>query len=143
MLQSRFKSISGAIEELSRSRGDNCEVDRIVLQGMVFSGRHGVRPAERELPQEFRVDIELDTDLVQPGRTDLVEDTVDYRLAYGIAKEIIEGVSVKLIETLAERMAERLLNLNGVNAVTVRISKRPESMRPIDAAAVEISRKRA
>ena len=89
------------------------------------------------------MDIELDTDLVQPGRTDLVEDTVDYRLAYGIAKEIIEGVSVKLIETLAERMAERLLNLNGVNAVTVRISKRPESMRPIDAAAVEISRKRA
>jgi dihydroneopterin aldolase len=110
---------------------------------MVFSGRHGVRPAERERPQEFKVDIELDADLVQPGRTDRVEDTVDYRLAYAIAKEVIQGESVRLIETLADRMAKRLLDLNGVNAVTVRIGKRPESMRPIDAAAVEISRTRA
>jgi 7,8-dihydroneopterin aldolase/epimerase/oxygenase len=109
---------------------------------MVFSGRHGVRPAEREQPQDFTVDIELDTDLTQPGRSDRVEDTVDYRLAYAIAREVIEGESVKLIETLAGRMAERLLDLNGVRTVSVRIAKRPESMRPIDAAAVEIRRTR-
>jgi dihydroneopterin aldolase len=118
-------------------------VDRIELEGMVFSGRHGVRPAEREQPQEFKVDVKLDTDLADVGRTDRVEDTVDYRLVYAIAKDVVEGESVQLIETLAHRIAERVLDLKKVVAVSVRIAKRPESMRPIDAAAVKIRRTRA
>jgi len=125
-----------------RLRGDNCEVDQIVLEGMVFSGRHGVRPAEREQAQEFTVDVELEADLVQPGRSDRVEDTVDYRRVYAIAKEIVEGESVQLIETIADRIAERVLDLDRVISVSVRISKRPASMRPIEAAAVQIRRKR-
>jgi dihydroneopterin aldolase len=110
---------------------------------MVFSGRHGVRPAEREQPQEFKVDVKLKTDLVQAGRSDRVEETVDYRRVYAIAKAVVEGESVQLIETLAHRIAERVLELDRVDAVSVRVAKRPESMRPIDAAAVEIKRTRA
>jgi 7,8-dihydroneopterin aldolase/epimerase/oxygenase len=126
-----------------RRQGDNWVVDRIELEGMVFSGRHGVRPAEREHSQEFRVDVKLDTDLVEAGRSDKVEDTVDYRLVYAIAREVIEGESVQLIETLAHRIAERVLDLKKVVGVSIRIAKRPESMRPIDAAAVKIRRTRA
>jgi dihydroneopterin aldolase len=110
---------------------------------MVFSGRHGVRAAEREHAQEFKVDVELDTDLVQPGRSDRVEDTVDYRRVYAIAKQVVEGESVQLIETLAHRIAESVLDLDKVVAVSVRIAKRPESMRPIEGAAVQIRRTRA
>ena len=117
-------------------------MDRIELEGMLFSGRHGVRPAEREQAQEFRVDVELDADLVQAGHTDRVKDTVDYRRVRAIAKEVVEGESVQLIETLANRIAERVLDLERVVAVSVRIAKRPESMRPIDAAAVQIRRTR-
>jgi dihydroneopterin aldolase len=121
----------------------NCLVDRILLEGMTFSGRHGVRPAERQHTQEFKVDVEVETDLIQPGRTDRVEDSVDYRLVRAIAKEVIEGESVNLIETLADRIASRVLRLPKVDAVSVRIAKRPESMKPIDAAAVHIKRTRA
>src|ERR1700674_1908972 len=126
-----------------RLRGDNCEVDQIVLEGMVFSGRHGVRPAEREQAQEFTVDVELEADLLQPGRSDRVEDTVDYRRVYAIAKEVVEGESVQLIETLADRIASQVLGLEGVAAVSVRVAKRPESMTPIDSASVKIRRTRA
>ena len=118
-------------------------MDRIELQGMVFSGRHGVRPAEREQPQEFKVDVKLDADLVEAGRSDRVENTVDYRLVYAIVKDVIEGESAQLIETLADRIAERVLDLKKVLAVSVRVAKRPESMKPIDAAAVKIRRTRA
>ncbi len=117
-------------------------MDRILLEGMVFSGRHGVRAAEREEPQDFEVTVEVDTDLVGPGHTDKVEDTVDYRRLRAIAKEIVEGESVKLIETLAERIAERVLDIEQVLAVSVRVAKRPASMRPIAAAAVQIRRLR-
>ena len=117
-------------------------MDRIELEGMVFSGRHGVRPAEREESQEFKVDIKVGADLAAPGRSDRVDDTVDYRQIYAIAKSVIEGESAKLIETLAQRIAERVLELDRVATVSVRVAKRPQSMRPIDAAAVKIKRTR-
>ena len=118
-------------------------MDEIELEGMVFSGRHGVRPAEREKPQEFTVDVELDADLAKAGRSDSVGDTVDYRLVYAIAREVIEGESAQLIETLAGKIADRVMGLENVVAVSVRVTKRPESMRPIDGASVKIRRSRA
>ena len=118
-------------------------MDRILLEGMSLRGRHGVRPAERAQSQEFKVTVEVDCDLSEPGRTDRVEDTVDYRRIRAIAKEVIEGESQKLIETLAARIADRVLELPRVVEVSVRIAKRPESMQPIDAAAVRITRTRA
>lgn len=118
-------------------------MDRILLEGMSFHGRHGVRPAEREQPQEFKVDVEVDTDLSEPGRSDRIDDTVDYRRIRAIAKDVVEGESVKLIEALATRIADRVLELPRVAEVSVRIAKRPESMQPIEAAAVRITRTRA
>jgi dihydroneopterin aldolase len=117
-------------------------VDRILLEGMAFSGRHGVTDAERARSQRFLVDIEVETSLTRPGRSDRIEDTVDYRRLHGIAKQVIAGESAHLIEALAERIATRALEVPGVRAVTVRIAKRPASMRPIDAAAVQIRRTR-
>jgi dihydroneopterin aldolase len=126
-----------------RAPSHNCHMDRIVLEGMTFSGRHGVRPAERASAQDFKVDVEVETDLVQSGKTDRVEDSVDYRLLRSIAKEVIEGEPVSLIETLAGRIADRVLLLPKVDAVSVRVAKQPASMRPIDSAAVHIKRTRA
>ena len=118
-------------------------MDRILLEGMSFQGRHGVRPAERERPQEFKVDIELDCDLSEPGKSDRIEDTVDYRQVRSIVKDVIEGESQRLLERLAALIADRVLQLQRVAGVSVRISKRPESMQPIVAAAVRINRTRA
>jgi dihydroneopterin aldolase len=117
-------------------------MDRILLKGMSFHGRHGVRPAEREESQEFKVDVEVDCDLSEPGRTDRVEDTIDYRRIRAIAKEVIEGESHKLLETLAAKIAAGVLELPRAAEVTVQIAKRPESMQPIAVAAVRITRTR-
>jgi dihydroneopterin aldolase len=118
-------------------------MDRVILEGMSFQGRHGVRAAEREHPQEFRVDVEVDCDLSEAGRTDRLEDTVDYTQVRAIAKDVIEGESHKLLESLAARIAQRIMQLPKVGGVAVRIAKRPASMLPLDAAAVRINRTRA
>src|SRR6266852_9546578 len=110
---------------------ENGAVDRIILQGMSFQGRHGVRPAEREHAQEFKVDLEVDCDLSEPGRTDRLEDTVDYTRVRAIAGEVIEGESARLLETLAARIAKGVLGLPRVAAVSVKVAKRPSSMQPI------------
>jgi len=82
-------------------------VDRIVLEGMVFSGKHGVSDAERVRSQRFTVDVELEVDLARAARSDQIEDTIDYRRVRAIAKEVIEGEPAHLIETLAGRSALR------------------------------------
>lgn len=110
---------------------------------MSFQGRHGVRHAEREQAQEFKVDVEVDCDLSEAGRTDRLEDTVDYTKVRDIAREVVEGESAKLLETLASHIAERVLDLHRVAAVSVTVAKRPASMQPIAAAAVHINRTRA
>ena len=110
---------------------------------MSFQGRHGVGPDERARAQEFKVDIRIEADLAAAAGTDHLEDTVDYRQLRAAAREVIEGPSKKLIESLAGEIANRILELPRVQAVSVRIAKRPASMQPIEAAAVRIYRTRA
>lgn len=118
-------------------------MDRIELTGMSFHGRHGVRDAERAQAQEFRVDVELEADLDVAGRSDRLEDTVDYTRVRAAARDVIEGPSRKLLESLAADIAQRVLELTRVEAVAVRVTKRPASMEPIAGASVHIRRTRA
>ena len=117
--------------------------DGIELRGMSFLGRHGARAAEREQPQEFKVDVELEADLTRPAQSDDLADTIDYTKIRRIAREVIEGPPAHLLESLAGRIAEQVLQLPGVESVSVRIAKRPPSMQPIEGAAVRINRTRA
>ena len=98
--------------------------DRILLEGMVFHGRHGTLPAERELGQPFVVDIELRLDLQPAGLSDDLTRTVDYSEVHRQAKEIVEGTPVNLTETLAERIAGTVLeDYSTVEAVRVKVIK--------------------
>ena len=109
----------------------------------MFDGHHGVSDAERARPQPFRVDIEVEADLEAAGRSDRLDDTIDYRRLRSIAREVITGEPARLIEVLAQRIAEGALSVPRVKSVSVRVAKRPASMEPLDAAAVEIKRTRA
>ena len=117
-------------------------MDRIELRGMSFQGRHGARPAEHEQAQEFKVDVEVETDTAEAARTDRLEDTIDYTSIRAIARAVIEGPSLNLLEALAGRIAERVLELPRVATVSVRVAKRPAGMQPIESAAVRINRTR-
>ena len=98
--------------------------DRILLEGMVFHGRHGTLPAERELGQPFVVDVELRLDLEPAGLSDDLTRTVDYSEVHRRAKEIVEGPPVGLTETVAERIAAAVLEEHPmVEAVRVKVRK--------------------
>jgi dihydroneopterin aldolase len=100
-------------------------MDRLLLEGMVFFGRHGARSAERELGARFTVDVELGLDLRAAGRSDLPADTVDYSEVYEAVREVAEGSPRTLLESVAEEIASRLLAFDHVEQVTVRVHKRP------------------
>jgi dihydroneopterin aldolase len=117
-------------------------MDRILLEGMSFFGHHGVSPAEREIGTHFTVDVALELDLGDAGRTDRLEDTLDYRAAYHVVREVLEGDHRDLVESLAQRTAERLLTLERVQRATVTVRKRPPLRGVTGTAGVEVSRSR-
>jgi dihydroneopterin aldolase len=118
-------------------------MDRILLNGLVFYGRHGCHEAERELGQKFIVDIELTCDLERAGETDALEDTIDYVAVYNAAKEIMEGAPAVLLESLAQRIADFALRDERIESAWVRIRK-PHVAIPgvLDYLGVEITRGR-
>ena len=118
--------------------------DRSELHGLRFEGRHGVNPDEHERSQPFDVDVVLELDLEEAGRTDDLAATADYGEVFGIARAVVEGGHVDLIETLATRIADGVLEAHpAVAAVTVRVRK-PQAPLPgsFDWAGVEIRRAR-
>src|SRR5437588_9710854 len=117
-------------------------MDRLLLEGMVFFGRHGALPAERELGARFTVDVELGLDLRAAGRSDLAGDTVDYSRAYEVVREVVEGEPRTLLESVAERIATRLLELDRVERATVRVRKRPLVQGEFHSFGAEVTRAR-
>lgn len=98
--------------------------DRILLEGMVFHGRHGVLPAERELGQPFVVDVELRLDLRPAGLSDDLSKTVDYGEVHRLARQVVEGEPAGLTETVAERIANATLEEHPlVEIVRVKVKK--------------------
>jgi len=119
--------------------------DRILLEGMVFHGRHGTLPAERELGQPFVVDVELRLDLRAAGLADDLTRTVDYSEVHRRAKEIVEGPPAGLTETVAERIAAAVLEEHPpVEAIRVKVGKPNVRLGDtvLTASAVEITRRR-
>jgi 7,8-dihydroneopterin aldolase/epimerase/oxygenase len=127
------------------SQSEKNAEDRVLLEGMVFHGRHGTLPAERELGQPFVVDLELRLDLRPAGLSDDLAQTVDYSGVHRRAREIVEGEPVNLTETVAERIATAILEDHPpVEAVRVRVAKTHVRLGDtvLAGAAVEVLRRR-
>lgn len=118
--------------------------DRINLTGMRFSGHHGVSPEERRAPQPIEVDVILDVDLAPAGRADDLDLTVDYAPIYQQVRGVVEGRSFRLLEAIAEAIAEAIL-AEEPRVAALRISVRKPEVRlggPLRSAGVEIHRVR-
>ncbi|MGJ6962914.1 dihydroneopterin aldolase [Streptosporangium sp. G11] len=118
--------------------------DRISLRGLRVHGRHGVLAAERELGQEFVVDVTLFLDTAPAAAGDDLTETVHYgELAEDLA-EVVRGEPVDLIETLAQRLADVCLARELVQVAEVSVHKPAAPIPlPFDDVIVTITRGRA
>jgi 7,8-dihydroneopterin aldolase/epimerase/oxygenase len=118
--------------------------DRISVKGLRARGRHGVLAAERELGQEFIVDVTLFLDTAPAAAGDDLTKTVHYgELAEDLA-EVVRGEPVDLIETLAQRLADVCLARELVQVAEVSVHKPAAPIPlPFDDVIVTITRGRA
>ncbi|MYF84210.1 MAG: dihydroneopterin aldolase [Acidimicrobiia bacterium] len=97
--------------------------DSITLKGLRIEAHHGVLAEERREGQPFVVDVTLWMDLSQAGERDELASTIDYgKLATEIHGRV-SGEQWNLIERVAERVAELVLEDGRVRRVAVTVHK--------------------
>lgn len=94
----------------------------IEIEGLELRGFHGALPEERKRGQMFLFDVTLvahDAGV----RSDKLGDTVDYTAVVAYIQKVSDSHRFNLIEALAARVADGLLERFPVSQVSVRVRK--------------------
>ena len=119
------------------------DADRLLLEGMEFFGHHGDLAAERELGSRIYVDVDIALDLSVAGHSDRLEDTLDYVRCFELVRTVVEEAQHRLLEAVAERVADALLTQARAISVRVRVAKQPPIPGGIARVAVVVERAQA
>jgi 7,8-dihydroneopterin aldolase/epimerase/oxygenase len=79
---------------------------------------------ERRIRQTVAIDLDLAADAARAARTDRLADTVDYKALAKRLADVVGKSEFRLVETLAERVAQIVLGEFTVAWVRVRINKK-------------------
>ena len=99
-------------------------MDIIYLHDLKIECIIGIWEWERRIKQTIIIDLDMAADIRRAAASDKIEDTLNYK---AISKRLIDFVGnsqFKLVETLAEKVAELLLAEFKILWVRVRINKK-------------------
>jgi dihydroneopterin aldolase len=96
----------------------------LTLTGLRFNADLGILAHEKKAPQPIQVDAELSLG-AQPllPEADDIYRVLDYRTVRQIIIDECTAQHVNLLETMIGKLCHRLLQLQGVQAVRVKITK--------------------
>jgi len=123
----------------SLPRSETAPRRKVFVHGLILDAFIGAYDHEQGTKQPIKIDLEAD--VIEPSHptSDRLEDVVCYdKLTQGVTAIIAEG-HIKLVETLAERVADLALSHPMVLSVMVRIVK-PNAIAEAEAVGVEIFR---
>ena len=95
----------------------------IKLQNIRTFSFHGCLEEERKIGSDYRIDLEIKTDLRKSSLSDELKDTVDYVL---LNKIVVEEMAVrsKLLEHVAHRIITRIFKeVASISRIIVGVSK--------------------
>jgi len=109
--------------------------DRIFIRDLKVEAKVGLTDEERAEPQALTINISITADLSAAGASDDIDRTVDYGKVAVEAAELVRATEVRLLETLAEKIASQITASEGVEMVSVEIAKDappiPERLRDV------------
>ncbi len=92
---------------------------RIFLTGIAASGHHGANPGEKDAPQGFVVDLDVEVEVTG----DRIGGTADYGALIRTARETVERTSFDLLESIADAVARAVLTHADVVKATAIVHK--------------------
>ncbi|MDJ0929928.1 dihydroneopterin aldolase [Breoghania sp.] len=113
-------------------------MDRIILEDLNFFAYHGVYDEETRLGQRFHVDLTIWADLSKAAESDNYDDAICYAHITRTVEEVVMGRRFKLIERLAQTIADAVLADKRIKRVAVRVHK-PGAPLPIATGSVSVS----
>lgn len=119
-------------------------MDKIIVKNLEIFAYHGVNSEEKRDGQPFVFDITAYTDLSLPCATDNVDDTVSYAKIIKLVRSVTQSEKNDLIERVARRVADALLNeFSRLDSVKIQLKKPQAPIKArFDYVAVEIERTR-
>jgi dihydroneopterin aldolase len=140
-LKARWEDLDG--RAIRRPMPPPVESYKIRLETIRFRARHGVSRAERDLPQDFVVHLTVELPVSLLPRADARSRVFDYDQLASLVVDEGTRASYKLLETLAQRLIERLLSDTPALAVRVEVKKfGPPTSASVDAVSVELTGRR-
>ncbi len=116
-------------------------MDKVFIEGLEIPALIGIYDWERRIRQTLVFDLEMGFDNRRPAASDNIEHTLNYK---AVSKRLIEFVGQSdfgLVETLAERCANIVLEEFAVSWLRLKLSK-PGAVRGARAVGVIIERSR-
>ncbi|MHC4441569.1 MAG: dihydroneopterin aldolase [Planctomycetota bacterium] len=115
------------------------QLDRIHIRDLNLRCIIGVYEEERREKQDVAINITMYVDLRSAGKTDNIEDTVDYKAIKKSIITMVEKSACFLVEHLAELVAQICLQDKRIKRAVVTVDK-PGALRFARSVAVEIVR---
>ncbi len=116
-------------------------MDRILIRGLKFYGRHGVSEEERNVGGRYQVDAEIFCDLSAAARSDQLSDTVEYGEVCRLLQKLGRETGHQLLESLADAMACAVLEAFPARGLVLRLQKlSPPIDAHLDSVGIEIRR---
>ena len=115
---------------------------RVFLRRLRLDARIGAYEAELRSPQPIVIDVEIDVQTPDAPVDDETTDVLCYDRVHRGVRAILAAGHIRLVETLAERIAEMVLDHPLAVAVRVVVEK-PSAVTAADGAGVEIRREKA
>lgn len=98
-------------------------MDYLHIDSLLFRGKHGAYAQERSVEQEFAISVRLGVETEMAGKSDRLEETVNYKEVKDKIQKVIEGESRYLIEKIAEEIAASILEDSRIKTVEITLKK--------------------
>jgi dihydroneopterin aldolase len=116
-------------------------MDTIQIVGLQLKTILGVHAWEQQVSRPIVVDLDLDVDARIAAASDHLRDAVDYKAVCDDIAALVNEQPFRLIETLAEAIARRIMSRFPVLGLRVRVAK-PGAIPAAGGVAVRIERRR-
>lgn len=115
-------------------------MDKIIIHQLIIPVVIGVYPQERIDPQELLFDIELAHNSNIAAATDDINQAVDYAALCQAVRDFVSSTSYQLLETLAEKTAEFILQQFNIHWLKLTITKQPFDIQQVGGVSVVVER---
>jgi len=115
--------------------------DLIQISDLLLRTIIGINDEEREKRQDVLINLTMQVDLREAGRSDDISDAVNYRTITKEIIDLIENSQFQLVEKMADEVAKICLKDERVQQTIVRIEK-PGALRFARSVGVTVERTR-